>query len=332
MANEALYQELAKALSQPSRTYRAAQAGLDIPTQALQGYLGGSDIADKLQQRKYGKMTLADLLGDPSKVENLPISTLKTVEPALDYYAKTQKSLEDSLTPSQALSFGVDQPFIDTFGGKPISRQVAQGYTANKSRDKIATALQGRTQLQVANAINHNVNSLTSSGALGVAGKNNLRIARVKSLLERPSDLTPQELELVTTDLAGVIQGGAPLQNTIEGQAIGTLSTRLAELMKNVSNSPQTFNDRGFRSRIIMLANEMIKADNQVQDKAFGNVVANFGHLTTPEHLSRVRQAIKNNEQLPIIDVGESGGSLEGAAIGEATKASDDELRRIAGQ
>jgi len=63
MPSDLLYEKLAEALSQPSHAYRAAQAGLGIPQQALEGYLSGSDIADKLRQRKLAQTGLAQMLG-----------------------------------------------------------------------------------------------------------------------------------------------------------------------------------------------------------------------------------------------------------------------------
>lgn len=68
MASDALYVALAEALSKPSRSYRAAKAGLDIPGQALQGYLGGTEIVDKINQRKLANQTLADMLGGAQNV------------------------------------------------------------------------------------------------------------------------------------------------------------------------------------------------------------------------------------------------------------------------
>lgn len=63
MPSDSLYQALAQALSQPSRAYRAAQAGLDIPQQALKGYSEGADLADKFRQRKLKQQTLGEALG-----------------------------------------------------------------------------------------------------------------------------------------------------------------------------------------------------------------------------------------------------------------------------
>lgn len=67
MPSDALYMALAEALSKPSKSYRAAMAGLDIPNQALQGYISGSDIADKFRRRKLGQTSLEEMLGKTPK-------------------------------------------------------------------------------------------------------------------------------------------------------------------------------------------------------------------------------------------------------------------------
>jgi hypothetical protein len=320
-----LYSELAKALAQPSRGYRAAEVAANAVGNIDQGL-------QEYKKRKLGESTLIEALGGrvipgAEAFQDMSINSLNQVSPGLkvisDFIPKEQKSA-DFLEPDQAEKFGVSKELMSTFTGKKIPRQLAQADVNNQVRHQIGSALQKRSDLQVASAINRNVNALTSgTGALATSGKNNLRIARVKSLLERTDQLTPQEMELVTTDLAGVVQGGVPLKDTVEGQAIGTVASRLANTLKQISNNPQTFNDLGFRRRIITLANEMIAADNQVQERAFANVAANFGHLTTPEHLQKVREAMRFGEQMPIL-------TPEEVSSGEASKMSDEQLRLIA--
>lgn len=187
-------------------------------------------------------------------------------------------------------------------------------------RSDVADALNKRTDLQVANAINHNVNAMTASGVLGQSGKNNIRIARIQPLLQSNRPLTPQELERVNTDIDGVITGGVPLASTEEGQKISTISSQIARLKQQYQNSPQSFNDAEFRKRMIPLVNGLIAADNEVQDQAFNMVQANYGHLTSPEHLGRIKQALRSGQQLPIVDVqggGTPGGEIPGGGTGD---------------
>lgn len=63
MASEALFQMLAQALSQPSHAYRAATEALAIPGNAASGYMEGSEIADKINQRRMARQTLSQTLG-----------------------------------------------------------------------------------------------------------------------------------------------------------------------------------------------------------------------------------------------------------------------------
>ncbi len=74
MPSDALYQMLAEALSKPSKTYRAAQAGLAVPQQALEGYLGGAEIGDKIRERRLARQPLGEALGDlvPQELKGLP--------------------------------------------------------------------------------------------------------------------------------------------------------------------------------------------------------------------------------------------------------------------
>lgn len=96
MPSDSLYEALAKAKSRPSRAYRAAKAALDVPGQGLEGYLEGGDLADKIQQRKLAGKTLSELLGRPVEgIGNLPLSSLKTADPALDYLAKVESPKND---------------------------------------------------------------------------------------------------------------------------------------------------------------------------------------------------------------------------------------------
>jgi hypothetical protein len=63
LGNQLLFLKLSEALGQPSRAYRAAKAGLDIPNQALEGFEKGSDLEDKMQGRRFERQTLEQALG-----------------------------------------------------------------------------------------------------------------------------------------------------------------------------------------------------------------------------------------------------------------------------
>lgn len=64
MASDRLFEALAEALGQPSKTYRAAKAGLEIPGKAMDGYSEGAKFSDSIRQRKLSQQTLGEALGD----------------------------------------------------------------------------------------------------------------------------------------------------------------------------------------------------------------------------------------------------------------------------
>lgn len=91
--SEGLYQELAKALARPSRAFRAAQVGLQIPEQAMEGYTQGADFIDKVRRRKQDQQTLAQVLGGTvsglsPELQNLPFGRIKEVGSALGDLSK----------------------------------------------------------------------------------------------------------------------------------------------------------------------------------------------------------------------------------------------------
>lgn len=93
MPSDELYLKLAEALSQPSKAYKAAKAGLEIPEQALQGYLSGSDIVDRINQRRRNRQTLSEVLGGTveglsPELQNLPFGDIERVGPGLGALAR----------------------------------------------------------------------------------------------------------------------------------------------------------------------------------------------------------------------------------------------------
>jgi hypothetical protein len=89
-ASPELFSELAKALSQPSHAYRAAQEGLAIPGSAMEGYKSGADFMDTIRKRKLMQQTLGEVLGAsaPTDTENIPIDQAEMlVKPVMAYSA-----------------------------------------------------------------------------------------------------------------------------------------------------------------------------------------------------------------------------------------------------
>lgn len=116
MPSDYLYAELAKALSQPSKAYRTAQAGLAIPQQLLQGYLEGGQVADLIRKRKLEQSTLQEALGGnlPSSLAgfgNTSVEAAGALAKPIEAIAALEKasgasSMESVMTQEDALKAG----------------------------------------------------------------------------------------------------------------------------------------------------------------------------------------------------------------------------------
>lgn len=89
-ASEALFNKLADALGQPSKAYRAAQAGLSIPESAITGYLQGKERGQELSKYKVLNTRLGDIFKDPSSIPgglgpDHTVSDLMQLAPVLPY-------------------------------------------------------------------------------------------------------------------------------------------------------------------------------------------------------------------------------------------------------
>jgi len=109
--SDELYRLLAEAKSRPSGAYRAAKAALDVPEQTLLGYLSGSDIGEKLRQRKLDQQTLLEALGGNvpeglAGFSRTPVSTLSSLAPAITAAAALEKAGQEKKIPPQKFQQG----------------------------------------------------------------------------------------------------------------------------------------------------------------------------------------------------------------------------------
>lgn len=100
MPSDELYLKLAEALSQPSKAYRAAQAGFDIPRQAIEGYKYGAELSDSIRNRRLQRQTLGEALGGmvPEELQDLPVDQARNLVPLALAKAQLDRTsrLEDS--------------------------------------------------------------------------------------------------------------------------------------------------------------------------------------------------------------------------------------------
>lgn len=141
--SDALYEALAKALSQPSRAYRTAQAALDVPNQALKGYMTGSEVADKINARRMGRMSLEELLGGqvegiPEALNRAPVSSLSVLKDVSPFLTKKEEKEPTSYTVDQVEAIRSRDPkkLSIAFGSK-IPRTALTDYSAHEKEGRL---------------------------------------------------------------------------------------------------------------------------------------------------------------------------------------------------
>lgn len=197
MASDALYQALAEALSQPSRAYRTARAALDIPNQALQGYVAGGDIADKINQRKLNRQSIEQVLGQPieglpSALNNAPLGTISAIKEVAPFMAK-QSGANDFYTPEQtdAVTSGDPRKLALAFGGKVPRGAVSANTSARMGnvREEFYKGLIGTRQQAVQNSILNTAMKYSGAGSAQTAIRDSqsrlANLTRAKQLVDQ---------------------------------------------------------------------------------------------------------------------------------------------------
>lgn len=346
--SDSLFLELARAKAKPSQAFQDTQAGFGAIDQGIEGYLKGQQIADLIQKRKQDRQTLSEVLGGTvqglsPELQNLPFGRIHEVGSALGDLSKFSEAntLKDYLTPDQAVAYGVDQPFIQSFGGNPIPRQVAQGYVSNKSRAGIQKALEGRTAIQgerldfdQRNTISKQVNGMLASGSsnLGRLQQNNIRSFRALKILDKKGPLSRQEYDLVTSDLSGIIQGGAPLRETLGEQRFNTLMGDIANRIGYLKSQPASVDTPEVRAILKKNIQDIVQADNASIDQNFNSVAAAQAPFIQRNQawFNNLKEQVKQGTKPDFIESfgqDQGGGNEDLASI---SSMSDDELRQVA--
>lgn len=171
-----------------------------------------------------------------------------------------------------ALSLGITPP--DTLGinlkKSEIEKNNAQTADykalANKNNrppvpkvdDPMKTAKMWQTQM------NNIIPTIAKRGSpLGIAAVNNQRKDRLLEIAKNPNP-SPQEVRLMETDLAGVMQGGSPQEDTLRATHYGSLAQDWANFKGKITGTPQDANSPEIVSKLKQLALGVGSIDNKV--------------------------------------------------------------------
>jgi hypothetical protein len=101
--------------------------------------------------------------------------------------------------------------------------------------------------------------------ALGMVGQNNIRAKRALALLDRPSgELTPQEKNSITTDIAAIMKGGVP---DVGGEAANSYKTYLdsaSEAWRKISGDQTALDQPQIREALLRTLKDIVTVDNNV--------------------------------------------------------------------
>jgi hypothetical protein len=171
-----------------------------------------------------------------------------------------------------AFSLGITPP--DTLGmnlkKSEISKNDAQAAEATalanknnrapfpKADDPMKTAKMWQTQM------NNIIPTIAKRGSpLGIAAVNNQRKDRLLEIAKNPNP-TPQEVRLMETDLAGVMQGGSPQEDTLRATHYGSYYQDWAGFKGKITGTPQDANSPEIVAKLKELALGIGSVDNKV--------------------------------------------------------------------
>lgn len=269
MPSDALYLALSQALSRPSKAYQAAQAGLAIPQQLLQGYLEGGQVADIIRKRKEAQQTLGEALGGnvPESIasySNVPQETFTALAPSIAALSKANKpdNTVNFLLPDQAKAAGVSPEVIQSFAGKPIPRQIAQmdvsrqiGQTRNENMAGMVDARKASVQNAVLNtALRYSQAGMVQSAAKDSFGRL-ANINRAQQLLDQIQNQGGAATIRQRTELASAVGRSINPTGVLTNEALNlyipnTLKGKFGNFSEYLSNESTPVDFTGFTGEL----------------------------------------------------------------------------------
>lgn len=251
-----LFEELAKAKAQPSRAFRAAQAGIGAAEEGLKGYLTGQEIADSIRQRQLKQQTLGEALGGQPIEEGLTNLTAEQgvlQHPNLEIAAAFEKAKHAGPNPermigidqaTKALSGVVKKPspedlkFLQSFQNGQIPESEFSKYFSARAtqqnaipRNEFFGTRTGQISLQ---QLPSQMGQNTGAGA---AFSVKVAARQGKSLIAKPGPA--QNISLATSDLARAVQRSAPQLDVLYGADYSkNLLTRLSGFQQKLTADP----------------------------------------------------------------------------------------------
>jgi hypothetical protein len=164
-----------------------------------------------------------------------------------------------------------------------LSRMAERIEIAKLKREDAAKTKETENQAKANTAFRKDLITYRGNSAARVAAENQLRISNALSLAERGQDLTPQEIQLLATEISRVAQGSAPTVSGIKEIVPRSLRAELAKVSSFLLNKPEPAKANDFIKRNISYLKEMSKNSNRVLHEFQGNIAAGYLNRLHPE-------------------------------------------------
>jgi hypothetical protein len=291
-----LYEELAKALAQPSKAYQAATEAINIPRKGLEGYLEGTDAADKISESRLSRQTLEQALGGnvPDSLTGYRGLTVKQFKPtaellggvgALDKALKEgQPKAEDYLTPDQARAAKVPEEVIASFKGGPVPRQVAFGVINSgigQQRANAVSSMADSRQRGVQNAILGTALRYSQAGMAQNASRDSFgrlaNINRAQQILDQIDAQGGQATIRQRTELASSVGRSINPTGVLTNEALNlyipqTLKGKIGNFTEYLTNESSPVDFTGFTGEL----GGLLQREKEV-NQGIISVAAQFG-------------------------------------------------------
>lgn len=189
-----------------------------------------------------------------------PTNTLSPME---------QMYMQDALNRRRAAEKETGTQNVTTMGAEgsaPVTVQVPKGKVLPDPNQRVAVQDQ-KTWNGIVKQID--VLAASSRSGLGMAVNANIRANRALSLLNKDIT-TPQEMQSIAADLAGIFQGGAPTDIGLHEQAYKTLQKQAAQLQQYITANPSNAMSPEIKQRLKGVVTELKKLDSDLIDSHFG--------------------------------------------------------------
>lgn len=325
--------EYAPQISLPSglaETLMAERARRQTPFAQLAGSIGGglSDVISAYAKHKaetldpkqaeaisayvknqFGPQQTPNLMGSQNPLtigQNSPPSLPTNMNPAAREFLGQQMSLGERMAAAKEATAraqsvagmrGEQAKTLEDL--KYRHKQELEAWkSAHPSESKTrSTDLQEEKMWEQANRV-VNPNSAPRGSLLGTAGLLNARADRALETLKDPK-ITPQQIQMVVTDIAGIMHGGSPDEVEIKSQNYGTYWTSFESLLGKIQNKPKEAGSPETVKTLTSIVKGLKQIDNKIIKNNLDIVENSHSGLfkKDPERWKKIKEQVMKTTQ-----------------------------------